>query len=109
MNRKIVNALIGAAAATATLVGTAGSAHADAPPTGAEACPSGSFCLYYNSPNAGWGSFEHWSPATARNLGPAATDRAAAPLPLSQVRPDRHETAPDRFLSQRSATVAGWS
>jgi hypothetical protein len=56
-----------AVALTATLVGMTGSADA-AGPTGSEACPSNSFCLYYNSPNA-WGSFEHWSPATDRNLG----------------------------------------
>ena len=56
-----------AVALAATLAGMTGSAYA-AGPTGSEACPSNSFCLYYNSPNAGWGSFEHWSPATDRDL-----------------------------------------
>ena len=68
MNRKLVSALISATAAAASLLGTAGSAYADAPPTGAEACPSGSVCLYYNSPQYGWGSFEHWSPGAYGDL-----------------------------------------
>lgn len=57
-----------AAVAAAVLLGATGAAHADAPPTGAEACPSGSICLYYNSPNLGWGSFEHWSPGAYGDL-----------------------------------------
>src|SRR5690349_4087920 len=57
-----------AATLAATLTGMTGSAYA-AGPGGAEACPSNSFCLYFNSPQYGWGSFEHWSPATDRNLG----------------------------------------
>ncbi|MBX7550162.1 peptidase inhibitor family I36 protein [Streptomyces sp. NPDC004232] len=56
-----------AAAAAATLLGTTTPAYA-AGPGGAEACPSGSFCLYYNSPGAGWGSFEHWSPGSFSDL-----------------------------------------
>ncbi|NUS11449.1 MAG: hypothetical protein HOY69_08595 [Streptomyces sp.] len=31
-------------------------------PGGAEACPSNSVCLYFNSPEYGWGSFENFSP-----------------------------------------------
>ncbi|MFI2611787.1 peptidase inhibitor family I36 protein [Kitasatospora sp. NPDC018619] len=38
-----------------------GNAYA-AGPGGAEACPNGSVCLYYNSPGAGWGSFDNFSP-----------------------------------------------
>ena len=30
-------------------------------PSGVEACPNGTVCLYYNSPAYGWGSFEHWT------------------------------------------------
>ncbi|WP_268873577.1 peptidase inhibitor family I36 protein [Streptacidiphilus neutrinimicus] len=30
-------------------------------PGGVETCPSGSVCLYYNSPGNGWGSFENWT------------------------------------------------
>jgi hypothetical protein len=40
-----------------------------AAPGGSEACPSGSLCLYYNSPQYGWGSYEHWSPGYYGNLG----------------------------------------
>jgi hypothetical protein len=57
------------AALAATLAGTAGSAYAVGP-GGSEACPANSFCLYYNSPNR-WGSFEHWNPLTAYDLGQA--------------------------------------
>ncbi|MBB4928823.1 hypothetical protein [Kitasatospora kifunensis] len=45
-----------------------GSAYA-AGPGGSEACPNGSICLYYNSPQYGWGSFEHWSPGGYGDLG----------------------------------------
>ncbi|MFC1432532.1 peptidase inhibitor family I36 protein [Streptacidiphilus sp. N1-3] len=48
------------AAAAAMTVALIGPAYA-AGPSGAEACPAGNFCLYYNSPGYGWGSFEHWS------------------------------------------------
>ncbi|MFC1411520.1 peptidase inhibitor family I36 protein [Streptacidiphilus sp. N1-12] len=57
-----------AVAAAAMLTGMTGSAYA-AGPSGAEACPSGNFCLYYNSPGYGWGSFEHWSPGNFPDLG----------------------------------------
>ncbi|MFE0459462.1 hypothetical protein ACFW1A_09400 [Kitasatospora sp. NPDC058965] len=67
MNRKLSGWLVCAVAAT-TVLSLAGPANADAPPTGAEACPSGSFCLYYNSPSLGWGSFEHWSPGSYSDL-----------------------------------------
>ncbi|GAB7185841.1 hypothetical protein ATKI12_5672 [Kitasatospora sp. Ki12] len=54
--------LAAVAALTAGAVAMAtGSAYA-AGPGGAETCPSGSVCLYYNSPGNGWGSFENWSP-----------------------------------------------
>ncbi|WP_052442644.1 peptidase inhibitor family I36 protein [Streptacidiphilus neutrinimicus] len=56
-----------AVAAAVTLLGTTTPAYA-AGPGGAEACPSGSFCLYYNSPGVGWGSFEHWSPGSFSDL-----------------------------------------
>ncbi|MFJ7911315.1 peptidase inhibitor family I36 protein [Kitasatospora sp. NPDC096204] len=50
------------AALTAGTVALAtGSAYA-AGPGGVEACPSGSVCLYYNSPGVGWGSFDNFSP-----------------------------------------------
>jgi hypothetical protein len=54
---------IGTAAAAAALVltvGTPGSAYAVDPPTGVEACPGGTLCLYYNSPGYGWGAFAYW-------------------------------------------------
>lgn len=51
----------------ALILGASGAAYA-AGPGGAEACPSGSFCLYYNSPGVGWGSFEHWSPGSFSDL-----------------------------------------
>ena len=59
MKRKIAVSLVAAAAATA-LLGMSSPAYA-AGPGGAEACPNGSVCLYYNSPQYGWGSFEHWT------------------------------------------------
>jgi hypothetical protein len=65
MNRRLAVVLIGAVAA---LLGTTAPAYA-AGPGGAEACPSGSLCLYYNSPRLGWGSYEHWSPGNYGNLG----------------------------------------
>ncbi|MFJ9713634.1 peptidase inhibitor family I36 protein [Streptomyces sp. NPDC101234] len=52
----------------AVVLGTSGAAYAAAP-GGAENCPSGSICLYYNSPQNGWGSFEHWPPGHYGNLG----------------------------------------
>ncbi|MFD7540240.1 peptidase inhibitor family I36 protein [Streptomyces sp. NPDC059819] len=59
MKRKLAIGTVMAAAAAMTLSLT-GPAYA-AGPSGAEACPAGNFCLYYNSPQNGWGSFEHWS------------------------------------------------
>ena len=67
MKRQLAVGVV-AVAAAAMLAGTAGSAYA-AGPSGAEACPSGNFCLYYNSPQYGWGSFEHWSPGNFPDLG----------------------------------------
>lgn len=61
MKRKGMYALMSAATAAISLLGMTGSAYADAQPTGAETCPMGSVCLYYNSPSYGWGSFEHWT------------------------------------------------
>jgi hypothetical protein len=37
-------------------------------PGGAEQCPGGNVCLYYNSPGNGWGAWEDWSPG-ASHLG----------------------------------------
>lgn len=61
MKRTRVYGLMSVATAAVWLLAMTGSAYADAPPTGAETCPSGSVCLYFNSPNLGWGSFEHWT------------------------------------------------
>ncbi|MFE5584565.1 peptidase inhibitor family I36 protein [Kitasatospora sp. NPDC056531] len=47
---------------------TTGSAFAATPPTGAEACPSGNVCLYYHSPQYGWGAWENWSPGQTVDL-----------------------------------------
>jgi hypothetical protein len=66
MRRSLTSGLIGATAVAAALIATTSPAYA-AGPGGAEACPSGNFCLYYNSPNA-WGSFEHWSPGSYCDL-----------------------------------------
>ncbi len=66
MNRKLALGAVAATAAT-MLFGLTGPAYA-AGPAGAEACPSGSFCLYYNSPQYGWGAFEHWSPGVTDYL-----------------------------------------
>lgn len=66
MKRGIAMGVI-AAAAAATFCGMTGSAFA-AGPGGAEACPNGTVCLYYNSPQNGWGSSEHWSPGGSFNL-----------------------------------------
>src|SRR5689334_25124452 len=66
MNRKLAGGLVGATAVVGTLLATTSPAYA-AGPGGAETCPNGSFCLYYNSPN-GWGSFEHWSPGSYSDL-----------------------------------------
>ncbi len=60
MRRAISAALAVAACAAALTGGVAGSAYA-AGPSGAEACPDGTICLYYNSPNNDWGSFEHFT------------------------------------------------
>ncbi|MFD7540239.1 peptidase inhibitor family I36 protein [Streptomyces sp. NPDC059819] len=66
MVRKLTVA--GAAAAAAIMLASmTGPAYA-AGPSGAEACPAGNFCLYYNSPQYGWGSFEHWSPGFYSDL-----------------------------------------
>ncbi|MER5635524.1 hypothetical protein ABT095_01025 [Kitasatospora sp. NPDC002227] len=59
--RRLAAAALVAVTTGATLVGTTAPSYAAAP-TGAETCPSGSICLYYNSPQYGWGAFEHWSP-----------------------------------------------
>ncbi|WP_225849016.1 peptidase inhibitor family I36 protein [Streptomyces sp. HPF1205] len=67
MKRKLAGGLVGATAVVATLLATTSPAYA-AGPGGVEACPNGSFCLYYNSPGAGWGSFEHWSPGSYSDL-----------------------------------------
>ncbi|WP_107054582.1 peptidase inhibitor family I36 protein [Streptomyces sp. NRRL S-350] len=59
------------AALTAGAMGLAtGNAFA-AGPGGAEACPSGNVCLYYNSPGYNWGSWEDWSPNQIVYLGGA--------------------------------------
>ncbi len=68
MKRAISAALAVAAGAAALTGGVAGSAYA-AGPSGAEACPDGTICLYYNSPNLGWGSFEHFTVGANSNLG----------------------------------------
>ncbi|MFJ9713636.1 peptidase inhibitor family I36 protein [Streptomyces sp. NPDC101234] len=60
MKRKLVYGLISVATAATSLIGMTGSAYA-AGPGGAETCPSGSVCLYYNSPGNNWGSFENWT------------------------------------------------
>ncbi|MGW3233573.1 peptidase inhibitor family I36 protein [Kitasatospora sp. NPDC001095] len=57
-----------AALTAGTVAMATGSAHA-AGPGGAEACPNGSICLYYNSPGAGWGSFDNFSPNQSLYLG----------------------------------------
>ena len=67
MKRKLVYGLITVATAATSLIGMTCSAYAAAP-GGAETCPSGSVCLYYNSPRYGWGSFEHWSPGDYPDL-----------------------------------------
>jgi hypothetical protein len=69
--KRVASVGVVAAAVAAALVGTTGSAFAVSRPTGAEACPANSFCLYFNSPQYGWGSFEHWSPPSDYNLGDA--------------------------------------
>ncbi|RKT19448.1 peptidase inhibitor family I36 [Streptomyces sp. 1114.5] len=66
--KRIASIGIVAAAVAATLGVTTNSAYA-AGPGGSEACPSGSICLYYNSPQYGWGAFEHWSPGGYGDLG----------------------------------------
>ena len=66
MKRKLAVGVV-AAAAAAMLCAMTGSAYA-AEPSGAETCPSGSFCLYFNSPQYGWGAFEHWSPGVTDYL-----------------------------------------
>lgn len=60
MKRTTFAVLAAAACATALTFGMTGSAYA-AGPSGAEACPDGTICLYYNSPELGWGSFEHFT------------------------------------------------
>lgn len=60
MGRKTLGVVAVALASAALIVGLAGPASA-AGPGGAESCPSGSFCVYYNSPQYGWGSFENFS------------------------------------------------
>ncbi|MEZ0096165.1 hypothetical protein [Streptacidiphilus sp. EB129] len=59
MKRKLALGLVAVAASACSVLGMTGSAYA-AGPGGAESCPGGTVCLYYNSPGAGWGSSEHW-------------------------------------------------
>jgi hypothetical protein len=66
MKRKFAVGLVAATAAATTLLGITSASAAG--PGGSEACPSGSVCLYYNSPGVGWGSFEHWSPGQYSDL-----------------------------------------
>jgi hypothetical protein len=56
--RKIV-AFLAAGCAVAAMWLSPSSASADSAPLGNEACTPGAFCLYYNSPAYGWGSFAH--------------------------------------------------
>ena len=57
------------AALTAGAMGLAtGNAFA-AGPSGAEQCPAGNVCLYFNSPGYGWGAWEDWSPGQQLYLG----------------------------------------
>ncbi|MFI0897017.1 hypothetical protein [Streptomyces sp. NPDC020983] len=44
------------------MVGLATGGAQAAGPGGNEACPSNAVCLYYNSPEYGWGSWENFSP-----------------------------------------------
>lgn len=62
MKRKMAALSVSLAAVVTTTILGAGVANAQvAQPTGAEACPQGSVCLYYNSPGYGWGAWENWT------------------------------------------------
>lgn len=52
-----------ALATAAITLGVVGVASANAP-GGSETCPSGAFCVYYNSWQYGWGSFAAYYPAS---------------------------------------------
>ncbi|MFE2070658.1 peptidase inhibitor family I36 protein [Streptomyces sp. NPDC059467] len=60
-------AIVGTLTVAALSLATGG-AFAATPPTGAEACPSGNVCLYFNSPQYGWGAWEDWSPGQSLSL-----------------------------------------
>jgi hypothetical protein len=67
VGRRPAKAATVAALTLATLSLATGGAYA-AGPGGVETCPSGTLCLYYNSPNYNWGSFEHWTPGSFADL-----------------------------------------
>lgn len=60
--KRIARRTAAVALATATItLGAVGAASANAP-GGNETCPSGAFCVYYNSWQYGWGSFAAYYP-----------------------------------------------
>lgn len=66
MNRR-TKAAVAVAATGLAFVANTGTAMA-AGPGGVEACPSGAFCLYYNSAANGWGSFTNFTPTTPNTI-----------------------------------------
>lgn len=70
MGRSAAMAAAVAALTTGAMGLATGNAFA-AGPGGAEACPSGNVCLYYNSPQYNWGAWEDWSPNQSVDLGGA--------------------------------------
>lgn len=67
MRRTAAGIITTAAMTLAIGVATTGVANA-AGPGGVETCPTGSFCLYYNSSENNWGSFENFTPGSYPNL-----------------------------------------
>lgn len=67
MARKAIGLITTAAMTLAIGIAATGAANA-AGPGGNETCPAGSFCLYYNSSEYGWGAFENFTPGSFPDL-----------------------------------------
>lgn len=99
MRRTAAGIVTTAAMTLAIGVATTGVANA-AGPGGVETCPSGSFCLYYNSSENNWGSFENFTASARPRAGPCWPRRSAGRGRWPSRRPPR--------TSSRAAPGCRW-